>query len=358
MKTAFAGDPISQPECAPQQTPPTNLSFFLSYKSQWNETCKLSVGAAVTIDKSDAASPTGVEQRYRLRRISEKDYIVDLRVRFQGSDLIAQKIMRDNAAKCLAEAAPFLKGPNGESLRIQYSEDASLPENIINIEKAGIRDDSHHYGGDTECSRVLHETLHLLGLVDEYVETEKGFYVNPETGKPFNDGNKAAYDCRAIGPKDSIMAYHDLAYSQILPRYKAKYHTCQCTGNLLACETIINKANWVRQKGCPSNFTAATREEIINYPELPWTHAISTEWDFKEFASLQLPQYEKLPPLKNTLLYPAQFRMITAPDCMLINSTYSSCAAHAYETSLEHHGGGCTEDKPDECKKQGDTWLK
>ena len=34
--------------------------------------------------------------------------------------------------------------------------------------------------------------------------------------------------------------------------------------------------------------------------------------------------------------------MIVEPDCILANSAYISCAQGAYQTSLDHHGSGCT----------------
>jgi hypothetical protein len=56
---------------------------------------------------------------------------------------------------------------------------------------------------------TIHETLHLLGLVDEYKEQLEGFIVDWDTGKAtrVEEGAEVpAYDCRSLGPDDSIMS--------------------------------------------------------------------------------------------------------------------------------------------------------
>lgn len=56
--------------------------------------------------------------------------------------------------------------------------------------------------------------------------------------------------------------------------------------------------------------------------------------------------------VRPSILYPAQFRAITAPGCQTENRTYYACAANAYRSSQ----GGCS-NPPPECSGNRTDWV-
>src|SRR5262249_54052886 len=83
------------------------------------------------------------------------------------------------------------------------------------------------------CDVVLHETMHVLGLVDEYQETSDGAIVGADGKVRFVDDIATAgkgetafneQDCRIQGPSDSLMAHQYAAYD----KYKQSYHVVRC----------------------------------------------------------------------------------------------------------------------------------
>ena len=110
--------------------------------------------------------------------------------------------MRKKVAKCYLEAEPFLKGPNGEQLVLRLAEKSEklkaglfkfLSKNqhlkplSVKVEtknfSSRFRGNSTDFASNYDCPTILHETLHWLGLSDEYPEPE------------FD------YGCRILGPK-------------------------------------------------------------------------------------------------------------------------------------------------------------
>ena len=76
---------------------------------------------------------------------------------------------------------------------------------LINVlpEPVRIRQNSATYTPATDCATLLHEVLHLLGLVDEYKEAATEI-PDPVTGK----NRPVDFQCRPLGPPDSIMSSH------------------------------------------------------------------------------------------------------------------------------------------------------
>ena len=108
---------------------------------------------------------------------------------------------------CMDQANQKLLGPNGEKLKIniqaltKQNEDDCNRDNAIGIAigPPDFRSNTGKYGSDIDCPTITHEVLHLLGLCDEYPETEIGFYVSSETGEvkrgTFNNMTKKRKKC-------------------------------------------------------------------------------------------------------------------------------------------------------------------
>lgn len=113
--------------------------------------------------------------------------------------------MRQRTIACLAEARPFLRNADGETLNIQLlspeqltvlPQDQRPPLHNINVVTGG-RGNSANYVQDFDCSTILHEVLHLMGLCDEYPEGD----------------NRLAGACRITRLPNTIMSLHTQAYA-------------------------------------------------------------------------------------------------------------------------------------------------
>lgn len=174
------------------------------------------------LNRGGTASMTGIQQRYILRQTREKEFAIDLNIKFNGPN------HTQKANKCLSEVDSRMLGPNGEKLVIRVNQPPygrMAPEVPILINNIG-RSNSANWDVNASCGTVIHEVLHLLGLCDEYPEQSMGYKVNVttnENGEPVtqydrvDSGSEAGlqeYDCRFTGQRDSIMSYHWEALSR------------------------------------------------------------------------------------------------------------------------------------------------
>ena len=140
-------------------------------------------------------SGTGRNYSYKVKRELDGSYTIPLKVNFlpakdYDGPVAKNKIPEHYTEKvnhCLGQASQKMLGPNGEKLRIQIktpkTDCEKLDAHNIQISSKNVRSVSDQYASNVSCSTVLHESLHLLGLVDEYESTEKGFHVHLKTGK-------------------------------------------------------------------------------------------------------------------------------------------------------------------------------
>ncbi len=175
---------------------------------------------------------------YTVKKEVDGSYSVPLVLNFSPSEdydwFIPQSEVPEyymkKAQACMKKANQKMLGPSGEKLKINIIP-ASVKQNkhicdrqkIIDIAigSSDMRHNSLHYGADIDCPAITHEILHLLGLIDEYKEASRGFYIDSKTGKKtrplkdkmeikelVNDKNhifKNSYDCR-VNHSNSIMS--------------------------------------------------------------------------------------------------------------------------------------------------------
>jgi hypothetical protein len=109
--------------------------------------------------------------------------------------------IRATADQCLAEAAPFLTGPQGEQLTVRFSRPEELGMSafrvqIVVTDDPRVRGHLYLWQRGWNCAEMVHEVFHLLGLVDEYPEP-------------------TPFACRPIGPPDSLLANPRSAYEKV-----------------------------------------------------------------------------------------------------------------------------------------------
>ncbi len=164
-------------------------------------------------------------QKYTLLRASKNVYDVYLNLEFRPSKNYdgalkdhheLNKFYRKKMNTCFRSVDHALVDEFGRKLRLhvydKYTDTlpSEPPAVKIKIENQSHRSDSLAYRSDIDCPTLVHESFHLLGLVDEYEEKWLGFNHNfiSLAFKPIvatSDKVLPAFDCRAVGPENSIM---------------------------------------------------------------------------------------------------------------------------------------------------------
>ncbi|MEK7691052.1 MAG: hypothetical protein AAB425_08535 [Bdellovibrionota bacterium] len=170
---------------------------------------------------------TQVYPDYTLERVDRYTYRAWVDLRFtDAKGLIKASISKKYESlvrNCFAHVSETLIGPGGTSLQIGLWKDAPIellelapPTSDIKINRSWFfRSNSEEWESNANCPLIIHETMHLLGLVDEYVEYDRHPTVKRRT----------LYDCRAFGPTTSVMYRQSSAFqatdlnwfSQLLP---------------------------------------------------------------------------------------------------------------------------------------------
>jgi len=336
--------------------------------------CKtLPVGKFQRIDRHWYESETGVEQKYILKRTGEKSYEITLNLWFQADkDYNCHHpvgFIKDSYGKilnaCLEQLNPYLKGPDGEQLKIKFISKSPMfrtiteddpPNVLINLGARQSRSNSRKYACDIDCPTMLHEILHLTGLVDEYKEKVIGVKIDKDGNIEYvHEGAESedkAYNCRALGPTNSIMSNHYEAHVNVLPSLNQELVFCSCSEEVSDCKKKISReidVFTVNQSGtgkCPDGFKEINRTQQKGTPGYggPLTGApVGIPW----FMVSKLISTDE--PKKDSILLPAHFNALLYPSCNVRNRRYFKCAA------FEMKSGACME-KPRYCFDAAE-WL-
>jgi len=236
--------------------------------------------------------------------------------------------------RCLKALDPYLQGPDGERLIVRRSAPGELagPAVAIGITSKPARGHARLWRSDWGCAQIVHEVFHLMGLVDEYREPVF-----------------KAFDCRAVGPDDSLMSYPQLAYERTTGwRQQVE---CSCAGDE-ACRAELDSAD--PSRGCP----AGARETVIGAALDLFAADFSVPEPALGRVDIDTYRFSRLVRQgRASLLLPAQFRAVVEPGCTDVNETYYACAADAYRTSPALGGKGCGGGRPSVCGAERTEWL-
>jgi hypothetical protein len=203
-----------------------------------------------------------------------RTYDARLNLKFKGPVGVGA-LLRRKAEACYAEAERrgMLRGPDGQSLRISLLPPGTTEPGPAEITRRGnrYRSDSANWAAGISCATILHETLHLLGLVDEYPEQAIGYRYDPRTGliQSVEDrAEQAASDCRAVGPADSIMNDEEAAWKASRPLYPAHFRAitqpgCAAVNGLYyqcAASAYLNSRRSYGSFQCPARPRACRAE--------------------------------------------------------------------------------------------------
>ena len=346
---------------------------------------------------------SGVGSLYTLTRLPDDSdgkavYEIELPVTFIDEHGLEDHY-REEATNCLRENEKYFKGPDGESLRIRLA--TALPgglTNDIRISSEINRSTSKNWRYDIGCSTMIHEFEHRMGFVDEYHETYSGVRLLEDGSVEYVEENATfpEFDCRTIGPRDSLMHDHDEAFKAVRPTKEIT--VCQCappgmvgvgapafpTGSFggpyqaPATPEGIEQMQRAQQemeqarRRCHESLDAIADDatacpEGLREASRTFTHKqLATDRFNRQLLSRQVDEYsyerairvQDRPPKRTSLFYPAQFRYLTRPGCRAANRTYIGCARNSKNTSRSAYGSGCGVDVPEICREGGQRWLR
>ena len=366
LATLGAGLPFFS-GCGTKETPETN---------QESMTCsQLNPGDSKLV----RSIQTGILARYKLQREQSTDgstsYLITLNIKFINRDSSDDpgfpQEMEATARQCFAEMDPYLSGPNGEHLKIRLTRpDDALPlPPQVTVRITGGQERAHVllWNKSFDCGQILHESLHLLGLVDEYKEV---LLKNPKIKDEEEAKSKPPYDCRALGPANSIMSDPIRAEFSVSDAYQL--FECYCDSSSDSPKTQECRQSLLSIRGNPGNCPEPTLKKQINATSALYFHfdtrsSLSEredrkkEWDTYISGKLIDSDHYRYttvtPALQKSILLPAHFNSIAYPNCADVNAVFYKCASHAYLTSKDHAGNGCKEELPAECADGKTDWL-
>lgn len=369
---------------------PTIFKFLGHPELNFCEPLKIGQKRNFSVDRKD--SPTTVPHKYQLERVGEKEYKIRFNITFVDGEKgkmdstrsrAYSQVWRSIANECLAKVRDKIKGPTGETLTLEIEENnpkSKVPKIRVKLKETG-RADSRAWIKDMPCSTVLHELLHVAGLVDEYDEKLEGYSVDPKTGrykKVDENPEKLAYDCRIIGEKHSVMHSHQEKWSRVFGTWKSTTRLCECGNDAKKCDSYFEErqkkmAPYLKENAggivelpdelkripseCPDGF--------VLYPKYSKTNAITDEakasLGFGEIG-LDLPDelpkdfwmnkmvIQQITPMleseRESVVDEKQWNAMIFPGCFSKNALYYEAAENAYRTSVDHGGDGCVDYSP------------
>jgi hypothetical protein len=182
------------------------------------ETCvRPGVGETGVVPTPNAAANPVAPPRFRLSQPTANGFVAEVYAPFTPADKSAA--LTAHTSSCLNSYAPRLTGPNAERLSIRLVTDPgspAIPANPIEVLPPGSRSHSSAWKEDIDCATILHEMLHVLGLIDEYEERWMGYHSEggqlKSTGlENFGEVPIRSYNCRSHGPESSVMYYQTYA---------------------------------------------------------------------------------------------------------------------------------------------------
>jgi len=302
---------------------------------------------------------------YHLKRTGENDYEATLDIAFVADDTFSSGTgskheleARQRLQSCIAESNKYLSSPDGKQLKLKLAPDSNAKDrpmvHKVALSKKIDRANSGHWSSETSCGTMIHELGHLMGLVDEYPEHEIGRIMKPggTIHKVENNAQLSDFDCRAIGPADSLMHNHQEA---IRVTKEQKVRVCKCHGNAntnektKACVSDVYNMS-PQQTTCPPSALAIA--------ESPWD--LPADSYNSKGKTTGYNTFQRVIGKPRGLLYPAQLSAILNPGCVGRNKTFFTCSQEAYKTSGAHKGPDKCNDKiPTDCKKKGSSsWLQ
>ncbi len=366
----------------------------------------LKLGESRNFNVADELSPTKVEHSYEMQRTGKNEFQATFNLHFyeqSDPDETARNrgytfVWRKKANECLASIGNKLSGPKGEILKLKLDENPKinqLPRSEV-ILKSDDSSNSHEWEKNLDCPSILHELLHLMGLVDEYQERASGYSKDPVSGRMVwkkKEAEKPGYDCRTLAKDSSIMADQNAHWNKVFSKatLNRKIQFCECNDRP-TCDKYFHRNDSIQKefhelsalwqaneklgisndaleekaksveahynsvlaeplpKVCPEGFQVndqltedipveEDRKDYSYFRTKPFPSGITEDQILNLVVTSNItPLIEKDSP---SLLNTTQWNALMFPGCFAKNWEYYMNAQNAYRTSKENGGRGC-----------------
>ena len=224
----------------------TSMSSFAGLFTSKPLCRDLHIGESYLVKNETATTYTA---NYTLRRNSILQYEAFVNIKFsykwrveKPREFNSKEKVRQRVTSCFNKYQNALKDEYGREIKLTLW-DKSMKgikkpkSNKVKLVSKGLRSTSSDWSLDLKCFTIVHETLHLLGLADEYSEAISG-----------DAKSSDLYECRAIGRSDSLMGgvIEDTESSALYPGhiYSLIYPGCKEKNKLyLSCVQNAKRSN-------------------------------------------------------------------------------------------------------------------
>lgn len=189
------------------------------------------------------------QQDYLIRKVANNKHqiVLNLDFRYLNGGVSSVEMM-NRVRGCLKDANPNLGSEDNQLEIVALTPDEAKRDKTLNslrpakisLEGPNFRSHSASYSDAADCTTIVHETLHLLGLCDEYPERDTSLF----------DAT-----CRIITTQDSIMRNKD----QALARAQERQVECKCEASS-NCGRVMNSTN----ENAKRIFLGETDNEIMD----------------------------------------------------------------------------------------------
>lgn len=301
----------------------------------------------------------GVRQDFALKPLSSNTFEVGFNLRFEN------QMMQERTARCYEQSNDYLRDGLGRNIRFKIlsaSELSSLepsnrPQELVITSNNNTEENAGNFHTNFSCATILHETLHWVGLHDEYHNNRRANYIKRDnrgeieqtitwqevsqmTAQEVRELNQNTdferqlqyNDCRPNPDSPSIMNSVNAFLADKLPRYVV----CPCTG--ASCETL-------RQRGSATPFGG--RSAICNAPGAITTSSAQIYSTREEIPSLD-PNTTAVVAMEPTsdepVLRNAYVEKILYPACASKACRYITCTQFSYTEA-----GNACQGRPSYC---------
>jgi hypothetical protein len=289
------------------------------------------------------SKPLSFHIRYFIKKKSDQIYEVYIPLKIKNLNDKNASNFREKISTCLSEADEYLYSRDGIQFHLRPVFDISKksPESKKGAEQLvnqpigsyeidgspynyanGALSDAFHWDPDASCGTLLHESLHLLGLVDERPDgccsqrqigpSSSGMY----KGSKLKSGKYFRRSCSC-----DLQDPHATECLSSLRREPLAGLTQKCPAGTKQYDRIIDRSNF------GDTYFVKTYNEVGEF-----LNKINTDYLDFQGGVLVLLKGKILP--ENPPLEPAHARMILYPGCKEKNKKYFRAAATAYKMNF------------------------
>lgn len=257
------------------------------------------------------------------------------------------RAIRARAVECLRQASPYLRSPEGDQLTLRLADPEEKRRlgpfpirvkirkkrfepaqiKVRDAEKQEYHPWAYEYASDMSCQDIVHETMHLLGLIDEYRDTQ----------------DAAAEKCLPAEPPESLMRDHERAWARTFGGVRERVYEFRAIGSPQKFEKMKGRVGDAELDSMSIVFSDQLfggREERVGQRFLTGKEkAPMSEQDLYFF---RYATYVAHPGDGSSLLRRGQFRKILYPNCGTLNQLYDACLRYRMASDAELlKNGGC-----------------